>query len=285
MNDERICNDLRLPDFLGIGPERTGTTWLHEALTAVAGLPRVKETHFFSTRYERGIEWYAAYFRHCRDSAVVGEICPYFGYFEAPRRVRERIPRCKIICTFRDPVDRAYSFYKLLSRWGQIEGDFEQALAVRPEILESGRYAYHLRRWQELFGTQRVMVTIYDDLVADPQSFVNDICDFIGSPRTSLAKRAFGRFAENRIDRLPANPALARFALNTAAVLQVLRAGRAMRLLLRTHLWEYCVGRGESFPPLSPEVRARVRAQLRSEVEALEKMIRRDLSNWKRPPE
>jgi hypothetical protein len=123
MNDERTCHDLRLPDFLGIGPERTGTTWLHEALTAVACLPRVKETHFFSTRYERGIEWYAGYFRHCRDSAVIGEICPYFGYFEATRRVRERIPRCKIICTFRDPSGRGIDVDRHRSRtadsWGR----------------------------------------------------------------------------------------------------------------------------------------------------------------------
>jgi hypothetical protein len=35
---------LRLPEFIGVGPARTGTTWLNEALLEVAGLPEgVKE--------------------------------------------------------------------------------------------------------------------------------------------------------------------------------------------------------------------------------------------------
>jgi len=45
---------LRLPEFIGVGPARTGTTWLNEAPLEVAGLPEgVKETRFFGERYPR----------------------------------------------------------------------------------------------------------------------------------------------------------------------------------------------------------------------------------------
>ena len=59
---------LRLPDFIAVGPPRTGTTWLDRVLRGHVGLPAgVKETQFFIWRYSLGIEWYAAHFRDCLD--------------------------------------------------------------------------------------------------------------------------------------------------------------------------------------------------------------------------
>ena len=54
---------LRLPDFIHVGPPRTGTTWLHEVLKGHVGLPEGKSTRFFETEYHRGIEWYADFFK------------------------------------------------------------------------------------------------------------------------------------------------------------------------------------------------------------------------------
>ena len=67
----------RLPDFVGIGPERTGTTWLHNTLTDHVGVPRqIKKVHFFDQNYTRGLAWYARYFEGFPLSTPVGEITP-----------------------------------------------------------------------------------------------------------------------------------------------------------------------------------------------------------------
>ena len=43
-----------LPDFIGIGPARTGTTWLHEKLLEHVDLPRnIKETKYFERNHAR----------------------------------------------------------------------------------------------------------------------------------------------------------------------------------------------------------------------------------------
>src|SRR5215831_20542545 len=99
----------RLPDFIAVGPPRAATTWLDLVLRGHAGLPgQTKETHFFTRNYARGIDWYARHFRHCTADPVVGEICPsYFASGEARERIGLTIPDCKIICTLRDPVERA----------------------------------------------------------------------------------------------------------------------------------------------------------------------------------
>jgi Sulfotransferase domain len=274
-------NQLRLPEFLGVGPSRTGTTWLHEALAAVVGLPVVKETRFFSTRYERGVEWYAAQFRHRSDGAPTGEICPYFGHPDAPARVQQHIPQCKIICTLRDPVERAYSLYKLRRGYGWTRVGFEEMLEQTSYIQHSSRYTRHLLQWRERFGEERVLVRLYDDLVADRQAFVDNICDFIGARRTPVRNRNFGERAENHFEYAPANPHLARLASKTAAALGTIGAERLVKSFSRTALWRLCFGRGAPLPPLDPEVDARVRARMRPEVDALEKIIQRDLSAWK----
>jgi hypothetical protein len=274
-------DELRLPKFLGIGPARTGTTWLHEVLTPVAGLPFIKETHFFSMRYRRGVEWYASHFREFSDQQPIGEICPYFGYAEAPARVLRHMRECKVFCTFRDPVDRVYSHYRVARRCGETSAGFEQALTELPLLLESGRYASHLREWQRALGQDRILVTTYEDLVGDRQAFVDNICDFIGTRRVSLAGRTISETAENRVERAPANANLARVALAMVAGLHVMRAHRTIRLLRRANFWSYWLEGGEVFPPVSAEVDQRVRARLRPEIEALEDLIQRDLSAWK----
>ena len=47
-------------------------------------------------------------------------------------------------------------------------------------------------------------------------------------------------------------------------------------------MWRFCFEGGESFPPLDPGVKARLRDQLKPEVEALEHLLRRNLPQWKK---
>jgi len=55
-----------------------------------------------------------------------------------------------------------------------------------PELMESGRYSAHLKEWQKTFGNAQVMVTMHDDMQADPQGYLDRVVDFIGVPRLAL---------------------------------------------------------------------------------------------------
>src|SRR6266567_1488118 len=96
-NCKKTLNKFRLLDFLAVGPPRTRTTWLHHILTGHVGLPRgKKETHFFSSRYSFGLEWYARHFERCLPELPVGEVCPsYFGREEARERIKLHLPDCR----------------------------------------------------------------------------------------------------------------------------------------------------------------------------------------------
>jgi hypothetical protein len=56
-----------------------------------------------------------------------------------------------------------------------------------------------------------------------------------------------------------------------------------MSALERAGVWEFCQGRGEPYPRLTPEQEARLRERYRPEVEALEELLAIDLSAWKMP--
>lgn len=273
---------LRLPAFIGIGPTRTGSTWLHHALNGVAGLPIEKETRFFTERYHKGLKWYVRRFEHRSDETLIGEICPvYFTSIEGLERIRAHIPDCKIICTFRDPVHRAYSHYKLLRRLALTSDTFDGALAVGGENWESNRYGFYLRKWWAGFGRERVLVTIFDDLIWDPQAYLDRICNFIGATRVVLTEREFPPNARNQIKHQPTNVRLALGAQIVRSWLEEHDARVVLKILRSSRGFRYFFEHGEPFPKLDPEVEARVREQLRPEVDELEELIGRDLSSWK----
>lgn len=269
----------RLPDFLGVGPPRAATSWLDAVLRGHVGLPReIKEVDFFIENYARGIDWYMSYFRDCEPGLPAGEICPSYYSPLGRERIALHIPHCRIICTFRDPVEWRYSFYKLALRNAWTGDDFETWVAKNPVHAHSG-----LKAWFDTFGRDRVLVLIHDDLEADAQSYLDCVCDFIGIVRIAIAKSPVAGRRVNTFSAPPRNQRLARRARKLRDWLKAREAYGAINLLGRAGVWRYCFEGGEEFAPLSHEVEARLRDRFRPEVEALAELIGRDLSAWTKP--
>lgn len=273
---------IRLPNFIGVGPPRTATTWLHKVLSGHSGLPEgVKETDFFLWHYDRGLEWYAAHFRSCATDQQIGEFSPnYFIGAQTRERIARDIPGCKIICTLRDPVERTYSHYRKMREGEYFSGSFEECLEKRLDILEWGRYAFHVGEWRRLFGTNNVLVLIQDDLKADAQAFLNQACDFIGVPKFPLSDPAMQDKKVNAIPSLPKYPRIAKAARVARDRLQKRGLYSVVNVLKMPALRNFLFSGGSSFEPLRPETDARLREFFRPQVEALEAMINRDLSRW-----
>ena len=274
---------MRLPDFIGIGPPRTGTTWLYRALGGHVGLPRdTKETDFFSTYYAKGMEWYLDFFRDCAPELPMGELSPnYFAAPEAPERIARHLPHCRIVCTLRDPVDRMYSFYRLMRHNGWTRATMEELAESATPATEGSRYAHYLARWRAHFGAERVLVVLYDDLERAPQDFLDTICGFIGIAPIALAGSPLLGKRVNSVTRGPRIALLAERAWRLRRWLESHKAGAAIAMLRKAGVWRFSFRGGGEFGPLDPAIDRRLRERFRPEVEALEKMIGRDLSQWK----
>ena len=273
-----------LPDFFVVGPPRTGTTWLYDVMQGHANLPRViKETNFFDRRYAHGLGWYRRQFTPLVVNLPIGEIDPtYFYSAEARRRISSVIPYAKIICTLRDPVERLYSLYKLRRASGSICYSFEEAVRRDFEMRESSRYGFHLTAWFEAFGRDRVLVLLYDQLREDPQGYIAEICRFIGIPPFEpgdalyLAKSGVHTLRSATMGRLSS------LAVHLADTLNANEYKRTMWLIRKLHLRRWFLADATfMLPSISPRIGAELRVQMRPEVEALEELLRRDLSGWK----
>ncbi|HUO05423.1 MAG TPA: sulfotransferase [Candidatus Binataceae bacterium] len=274
----------KLPDFIGLGPGRTGTTWLHQVLEGQVDLPYgIKETQFFGSFYDKGIDWYGYHFRYATGDRKVAEICPYLTQAQAPERIKLHLPECKFIITLRNPIDHAYSAYKLLIHFVWARGTFEQVLNSRPHLDNGNRYARHLTRWFRTFERDRFLILRYEDLRRDPQRYLNQICEFTSVPRFRLSDRGDIGDDVHAFECAPKSRKLAQNARHVMYWLQSHRAYGVINALERAGVWQFCYGRGEKFPPLSPEQESMLLKRYLPEIEALEDLLKIDLSDWKRP--
>lgn len=277
MSKER---SLRLPDFIAIGPVRTGTTWLDGLFRGRVGLPaRIKETQFFGWRYALGIEWYARHFRDC-SQPVAGEFAPTYFYDDGARtHIAEHIPRCKIICTLREPVERIYSHYKLWRKLEIVKGAFAAELEGNSALAARINYAPHVRAWQERFGRENVLILIYEESRRDRQGYIDRICEFIGVPPLNLDTIPADRRMVAHFERAPRYRHLARRARQLKDALEVRGWLRTLNRI--EPLLEACMDGGAEFPPLDAELARRLRERCASDIEELETLLGRDLSIWK----
>lgn len=278
--------ELLLPDFIGVGPPRTATTWLYRVLEGRVCLPSVrKETNFFSRNFERGFDWYRGNFPDgLAPNIPVGEFSPlYFADWRAARRVAETVPRCRIIVSLRDPVEREWSHWRLLVSLGWTRRDFVSAVTNQSDLRESGRYAHHLKRWLAGFSGEQILTLIYDDLQSDPQAYLDRVCDFVGIARFPLEASPVGNERVHPVPLAPRSYLLARSARKLRFTLDRHGYHRAARGFANSAVWQFCFREGAPFAPLTHEQDLRVREIFHDEITRLEEILGRDLSAWKMP--
>jgi hypothetical protein len=262
----------RLPNFLYVGPDKAGSSWLHEMLLKHpdAYLTPAKDLYYFDRYYDRGLEWYASQFRDARGESVVGEICQdYLFHPQAATRIHATLSPVKIMVSLRDPVERAWSSYLYMRKHGIGPDTFGEALRSRPELLEHGRYATGLDRFLALFPRENVHVALFDDLAADPQGFMDAVTDFLDLDPLPLAPKDLAA-------RLPAARArsvrLASVARRSADWVREHDGAKLVGSVKRASVVQRALYRPidrEAVRP-SPEDVAAVRAALEPEIDALE---------------
>jgi pimeloyl-ACP methyl ester carboxylesterase len=197
----------RLPNFLYIGPDKAGSSWLHEVLITHPEifLTQAKDLYFFDRYYDRGLDWYRTQFRLADDRhRIVGEVCQdYLFEPEAAPRISKDLGDVRLMVTLREPAARAFSSYLYMLKHAEDVGTFREALSSRPELLGHSRYGSALARYLEFFPRECLHVALFDDLQQDPQRFIDDVTSWLGVERMILDE-------EQLQARLPASEARSR---------------------------------------------------------------------------
>jgi Sulfotransferase domain len=190
-----------LPDFLVIGGRKCGTTFLFHLLTQhpLVQPAASKELHFFDMHFDEGTEWYRQFFPapYWKDGrmTITGEASPYMSNRRVPARMARVVPQARLIALLRNPVDRAYSDYQMLTRKQREALTFEKAIrATKTEhkehvsfdddskYLSRGVYVTQLRRWFKFYPREQMLVLKSEDFFEDPLGILKVVLDFLDLP-------------------------------------------------------------------------------------------------------
>ena len=125
-----------------------------------------------------------------------------------------------------------------------------------------------------------MLTVLYEDMLADPQRFIDSITRFIGSAPIDLAKSAVAGKRINPRENAARHPHLAARARRLRDALEHRRMYRTMAAL--GFFFRFSFGGGEEFGKIESETARALRELFRPEIEELEKLIGRDLSSWKK---
>lgn len=279
------------PDFIGVGGEKTASTWIYQCLCehpAICGV-NVKEISYFDTvklinqpkrtrsRYEvEGLDPYLAYFSHCSPEQVTGEFtATYLHDIKVASILAKEFPDVKILISLRNPIDRTFSMWQGLRAEDQRPfGSFEHALQLEPEFLRRSYYHEYVQLYFDHFPREQIHIVLYDDVLRDPVTTIQNVFAFLGADNTFVPQNAAHktRSAETKriqdeSDRLQ-HSLIGRFAKTTLKSFGL--AEFSKKIYLRTRKREV----------LSPQQRKKLHGIFEHDIEKLSTLLERDLSHW-----
>jgi hypothetical protein len=201
-------------DFLCIGAQKAGTTWLYEMLRRLpqVGLPKSKEVHFWDWNRHKGLGWYCKQFPRGKD-LVLGEITPCYMALKKHhvQEIHDLFPSARIIFLARDLVDRAWSALTMELRNqarglqpGEFDEDYSHMDATKRNKLirdsnpdtyndeyfmsqltsrthtDRSDYAVGLSKFLALFPKDQILVLNFQDISEHPKELLISVLQHIG---------------------------------------------------------------------------------------------------------
>lgn len=306
-----------VPDFFIVGHFKCGTTALYEMLRQHPQIymPETKELWFFSPELRsrerepsmarpETLERYAELFASARAEQRTGEASPSYLMSEtAAERIAAERPDARIIALLREPASFLRSFHlQCVRNHVETETDLARALSLedarrrgeliprfcaRPHELlysEHVRYVQQLRRYEQAFGRERMLVLIYEDFRRENDAALREVLRFLAVDELARIQPVEAnpsvRVRSQRLHELMQSASLGRGPISRGAKAAIkavtwrsLRR-RAMRSTRTRVLY------ADVAPP-DPSVMIALRRRFAPEVVALSEYLGRDLvSLW-----
>ena len=134
------------PSFFIIGAQKSGTSTLYKWLRQDKRLvfPKIKETHFFTSNYNYGIDWYLDLFIEHDIFKVRCEVDPSYIFSKlAIERILKLNKNAKFIIVLRSPLERAYSQYLMSVFRGYEKLSFIEALDLEKKRVLKDNFSYN----------------------------------------------------------------------------------------------------------------------------------------------
>ena len=249
-------------DFLGIGAQKCGTTWLYRQMSRhpQIAFPRDKEVHYWDmSPHPDADAWVASLQLPHQTSAdgrrrLTGEITPAYAILPRQRihAIRSRCPEIRLFISLRNPIERAWSAAIMaLVRSGMTLAeasdqwflDHFRSAASRSR----GDYAACLEQWWSEFPRAQLLILFTEDIAARPSAVLEALAAHLAIDDADFA-------------RLP-----------NSVIREVVRPPTAPTEQLAN-------------TPIRPSLVAPLIDMYADSIARLARLIDRDISHWRTPP-
>lgn len=275
-------------DFMIVGAMKSGTSSLADILRSHKDIcfSHPKEPRFFVNKeWKKALEAYHGLFSISDKLWGEGSTGYTLRDIETTKRIAKDIysynPKMKFIYILRDPITRIESHY--LHFYGRsVEAlPFDMAIRKSNRYIQTSSYYSQIQSYIDLFGRDQVLICFFEDLKNDTLrlAMLNDIATFLNiSPNRfelyNSVNNVSSKVRRNsiKIDKLLNNK-----------FLQTVKG--VVPLHFRTNLakWLYKLTKKKPIarPKASESDIRYLMEYIRIEVEAIEKLTNRDLTQWK----
>ncbi len=310
-----------LPNFIVVGANKGGTTSIYHYLHQhpEVYLSPVKEPHFFSKdidinlfkrefaqnklqdieKYVNGDmheEYHAAFirdetqyrklFKNVKNEKAIGELSTSYLYSSvAANEIHKLIPDCKIIICLRNPIERAYSHYRMnLWTGNSNEFDFHKALLDDfdhdPKVwgnahlyTEIGMYYEQVKRYIDVFGKNNVKIIFTEDMKKNAAAVIREVYEFIGVDPTFVAdtSKQYNEVYTPKYKNLT-------WLLNKTGIRPIMKkfSPRVVKNMIVKMLYKGKSDKGE----IPAAAKAFLKEKLDADIQQLSILLNKDLSNW-----
>ena len=271
------------PNFLYIGPDKAGSSWIFALLRQHPNcfVPDCKDIYFFDRYYDRGINWYRSFFSQARPDMAIGELShDYLFSSIAALRIKSDFSSMKLIACLRNPAERSFSHYLYMVRSGRTRLPFLRAIEKYPEIISNSLYYRHLKIYYSLFDSNSIKILFFDDLQSNPKNFAKEIFRFL------KIDESFDKFDWENKERSASAP---RIFLLSAVVKTLANIARRLRMekligVIKHHKWSkilYSTYTEENKPTLSSVERSIINEYFHEDLKSLEDLLCLKLNHWR----
>jgi len=175
-------------DFIGIGAQKAGTTWIAEMLSQHPNVqfPAGKEVHFWDVHYHGGYEWYNRFFA-AEAGIKKGDITPAYAILppEKIAEVHHHFPHVPLVYSARNPMDRAWSSALMALKRAEMKpAEASDQWFVdhfhSEGSLKRGDYEQCLKNWLQHYPKKQLLLVRYDDIAARPRELIKKVAAHIG---------------------------------------------------------------------------------------------------------
>ncbi|MDJ0660794.1 MAG: sulfotransferase [Crocosphaera sp.] len=297
-----------MPNFLVIGAPKAGTTSLYKYLEQHPQIymSPVKEPSFFALEGKdldvlpsgnhsvTVLEKYQLLFQGVTEEIAIGEASTTYLYSpKAAERIKYYTPDVKLIAILRNPVDRAFSNYKMIMRdqplslqsFSKEIEDEEPNLVIRRQekkrpitpYIGGGFYYKLLKRYFDEFDNSQIKIYLYEEFTQNTVQVMQDIFDFLNIDDTFLpdVSQKYNVSQKSRENKAEIPSPLLSTSNTINFIKQLLSWGN-----MQDSPNDMDIHSSFNKIELSPELRKKLIEIYREDIEKLQHFLNKDLSSW-----